>query len=280
MPELPEVETVARGLRATLEGHRIVAVSQNRADLRVPFPADLPRRLRGRRVVHIGRRAKYLLLTLDDDSVLIVHLGMSGRFVIRRDTSLPASPHDHLVLTADDGLVYVLNDPRRFGLVALAEARQLDGHMLFAGLGPEPLGNGFDAKTLAASLAGKKTPIKSALLDQRVVAGLGNIYVCEALFRAGLSPLRLAGTIKGAKAERLARSIRAVLDAAIAAGGSSLRDFVHHDGELGYFQHHFGVYGQTGKACPGCVCDIALTGGVARIAQAGRSTFYCPRKQR
>jgi formamidopyrimidine-DNA glycosylase len=280
MPELPEVETVARGLRATLEGHRIVAVSQNRADLRVPFPPDLPRRLTGRRIVHIGRRAKYLLLTLDDPHVLIVHLGMSGRFVIRRGAAVADSPHDHLILTADDGLVYVLNDPRRFGLVALVEADRLDDHRLFAGLGPEPLGNAFDAKTLAASLAGKNTPIKSALLDQRVVAGLGNIYVCEALFRAGLSPLRLAGTIKGAKAERLVRSIRAVLDAAIAAGGSSLRDFVHHDGALGYFQHHFSVYGQTGKACPGCVCDIAQTGGIARIAQAGRSTFYCPRKQR
>jgi formamidopyrimidine-DNA glycosylase len=280
MPELPEVETVARGLRATLEGHRIVKVSQNRGDLRIPFPADLPRRLEGRRVVHIGRRAKYLLLTLDDPNILVVHLGMSGRFVIHQGQGKPISPHDHLVLTADDGAVYVLNDPRRFGLVALVEAAKLDEDRLFAGLGPEPLGNGFDAKTLAASLAGKNTPIKSALLDQRVVAGLGNIYVCEALFQAGLSPLRLAGTIKGAKAERLTRSIRAVLNAAIAAGGSSLRDFVHHDGALGYFQHHFSVYGQTGKACPDCVCDIAETGGIAQITQAGRSTFYCPRKQR
>jgi formamidopyrimidine-DNA glycosylase len=280
MPELPEVETVARGLRATLEGHRIVHVSQNRADLRVPFPANLKRRLEGRRIVHIGRRAKYLLLTLDDDHILVVHLGMSGRFVIRHGRNARQSPHDHMVLTADDGAVYVLNDPRRFGLVALTEAGALDAHPLFAALGPEPLGNAFNGKALAAALADKKTPIKSALLDQRIVAGLGNIYVCEALFQAGVSPLRLAGTIKGARAERLAGAIRTVLSAAIAAGGSSLRDFVHHDGELGYFQHHFSVYAQTGNACPGCDCDLAVTGGISRIAQSGRSTFYCPRKQR
>jgi formamidopyrimidine-DNA glycosylase len=280
MPELPEVETVARGLRATLEGHAIVKVQQNRADLRIPFPPDLPRRLEGRRVVHIGRRAKYLLLTLDDGQILIVHLGMSGRFIIRHDPSLPLQAHDHLVLTADDGAVYVLNDPRRFGLVELVAADRLNEHRLFAGLGPEPLGNAFNGKSLARAFAGKKTPVKAALLNQRVVAGLGNIYVCEALFRAGISPLRLAGTIKGAKTELLAQSIRRVLDLAIAAGGSSLRDFVHHDGELGYFQHSFTVYDRESKACPGCTCDIGKTGGIARIVQSGRSTFYCPRKQR
>ncbi len=280
MPELPEVETVARGLRATLEGHKIVAVRQNRADLRVPFPPELPARLEGRRVAHVGRRAKYLLLTLDDGQALIIHLGMSGRFIIRHDPSAPLLPHDHLVITADDGAVYVLNDPRRFGLVALAAAATLDGHKLFAALGPEPLGNGFDGPTLAAALSGKKTPLKSALLDQRVVAGLGNIYVCEALFDARLSPLRLAGAVSRARAENLVRSIRKVLNAAIAAGGSSLRDFVGHDGELGYFQHSFAVYDREGRQCPGCDCDVALTGGVARIVQAGRSTFYCPRKQR
>jgi formamidopyrimidine-DNA glycosylase len=193
---------------------------------------------------------------------------------------LPLLAHDHLVLTADDGVVYVLNDPRRFGLVELVEADRLEEHRLFAGLGPEPLGNAFNGKTLAAAFADKKTPIKAALLDQRVVAGLGNIYVCEALFRAGISPLTLAGTVRGAKAELLVQSIRQVLDAAIAAGGSSLRDFVHHDGELGYFQHSFTVYDREGKACPGCTCDVTKTGGIERIAQSGRSTFYCPRKQR
>jgi formamidopyrimidine-DNA glycosylase len=280
MPELPEVETVARGLAATLEGHAIVKVSQNRANLRVPFPANLVKRLEGRRVIHIGRRAKYLLLTLDDGQILVVHLGMSGRFIIRHDPSLPLLAHDHLVLTADDGVVYVLNDPRRFGLVALVDGDKLGEHRLFAGLGPEPLGNTFDGKTLADAFAGKKTPVKAALLDQRVVAGLGNIYVCESLFLAGISPLRLAGTIKAAKAELLVGCIRRVLEAAIAAGGSSLRDFVHHDGELGYFQHSFTVYNREGKPCPGCDCDIAKTGGIERIVQSGRSTFYCPRKQR
>lgn len=280
MPELPEVETVARGLRATLEGQVIARVSQNRAGLRIPFPENLVRRLEGRRVVHIGRRAKYLLLTLDDGHILVVHLGMSGRFIIRHDPALPLLAHDHLVLAAADGTVYVLNDPRRFGLVALIDGGRMAEHPLFAGLGPEPLGNEFDATTLAERLAGKNTPIKAALLDQRVVAGLGNIYVCESLFHAGLSPLRLARTIKGVKAERLVRSIRDVLNAAIAAGGSSLRDFVHHDGELGYFQHRFVVYDREGTACPGCTCDIARTGGIDRIVQSGRSTFYCPRKQR
>jgi formamidopyrimidine-DNA glycosylase len=164
--------------------------------------------------------------------------------------------------------------------VTLIEGDRLNEHKLFAALGPEPLGNAFDADTLADRLAGKATPIKAALLDQRVVAGLGNIYVCESLFHAGLSPFRLAGTIKGAKAERLTRAIRRVLEAAIAAGGSSLKDFVHHDGELGYFQHSFAVYDREGSPCPGCDCDVARTGGIARAVQSGRSTFYCPRKQR
>ena len=281
MPELPEVETVARGLAATLEGHRIVQVRQNRADLRVPFPKDLPKRLTGRRVTQIGRRAKYILLTLDDGQVLILHLGMSGRFMIRHDPKAPALAHDHLVLTAEDGTVYVFNDPRRFGLVALTKTAELEAHPLFRDLGPEPLGNAFNAAVLGEALAGRNTPIKSALLDQHVVAGLGNIYVCEALFASGISPRRLAATVKGARAERLVTAIRDVLTKAIAAGGSTLlRDFVHHDGELGYFQQHFVVYDREGKRCPGCDCDVAKTGGIQRIVQAGRSTFYCPRRQR
>jgi formamidopyrimidine-DNA glycosylase len=280
MPELPEVETVARGLRSTLEGRVITRVLQNRPNLRIPFPDNLVKRLTGRRVTHVGRRAKYILLTLDDGNILIVHLGMSGRFIFRRDPSQPLLPHDHLVLTADDGVDHVLNDPRRFGLVAMTEAARLDEHKLFAGLGPEPLGNTFDGPTLAERIAGKNTPIKAALLDQRVVAGLGNIYVCEALFQSGISPTRLAGTIKGARAERLVQAIRQVLNAAIAAGGSTLRDFMHHNGELGYFQHSFSVYAREGKPCPGCTCDVAQTGGIARIVQSGRSTFYCPHKQR
>lgn len=280
MPELPEVETVARGLKTTLEGHVVTSLRQNRVGLRMPFPVDLARRVEGRRVTHIWRRAKYLMLTLDSDDVLIVHLGMSGQLVIRHDPSREPSPHDHLVMTTDNGVTYVLNDPRRFGLVALAHIDELATHKLFARIGPEPLGEEFSVKMLAARLSNKNTPIKSALLDQRVVAGLGNIYVCEALFRAGISPLRQAGSLNRASVKRLVDAIRNVLDAAIEAGGSSLKDFVHHDGKLGYFQHQFAVYDHEGLACPGCDCEVAQTGGVERIVQAGRSTFYCPRKQR
>jgi len=279
MPELPEVETVARGLKVTLEGHVIAALRQNRVDLRAPFPLDLASRVEGRRVTLIWRRAKYLLLTLDSGDVLIIHLGMSGSLVIRRDPSVEPSPHDHLVLTSDDGVTYVLNDPRRFGLVAIEKAESLFQHKLFRDLGPEPLGEAFDAETLAARLKNKNTPIKSALLDQRVVAGLGNIYVCEALFRARISPFSRAGSLNRAQAKRLFEAIRTVLNAAIAAGGSTLRDFVHHDGEFGYFQHSFAVYDREGEACPGCTCDIDGTGGIERVVQSGRSTFYCPRKQ-
>ena len=280
MPELPEVETIARGLSATLTGQRIAAVRQTRADLRVPFPPKLAERLTGRRVAHIGRRAKYLLVSLDDGHILVIHLGMSGRFMIRHHAALPLQRHDHLVLSTADGTDYVLNDARRFGLVALVGEDEMGTHPMFRELGPEPLGNAFDGTTLAAALAGKRTPIKSALLDQRVVAGLGNIYVCEALFRSDISPLRIAANVRGPRAERLVQAIRAVLNDAIAAGGSTLKDFVHHDGELGYFQHRFAVYDREGRGCAGCDCDIGKTGGVRRIVQAGRSTFYCPRRQR
>ena len=280
MPELPEVETIARGLAATLEGRRIAKIHQTRDDLRVPFPEHLAKRLTGRRIIHIGRRAKYLLLTLDDGQVLIIHLGMSGRFMIRHDPSAPLLKHDHLVIATEDGTSYALNDPRRFGLVALADGGTLAAHKLFKDLGPEPLGNAFDGPMLAAALKGRRTPIKSALLDQRIVAGLGNIYVCEALFWAEVSPRRLAATVQGARAERIVRAVRRVLGEAIAAGGSTLRDFKHHDGELGYFQHRFAVYDREGKPCPDCRCDVAETGGINRIVQAGRSTFYCPRRQR
>jgi formamidopyrimidine-DNA glycosylase len=280
MPELPEVETVARGLKLTLEGHVITKLRQNRVDLRAPFPPDLAGRVEGRRITRIWRRAKYLLLTLDSGDVLIVHLGMSGSLVIRRDPSVEPSPHDHLVLTADDAVTYVLNDPRRFGLVAIEKAEALFQHKLFRDLGPEPLGGDFSARILGERLRDKNTPIKSALLDQRVVAGLGNIYVCEALFRASISPFSRAGSLSRPQVKRLFTAIRTVLDAAIAAGGSSLRDFVHHDGEFGYFQHSFAVYDREGGACPGCGCDVEATGGIERAVQSGRSTFYCPRKQR
>ena len=277
MPELPEVETVRRGLALRMEGRRITRLRLNRPDLRVPMPPDLPERVEGRRVLSLGRRAKYILMTLDDEGVVIAHLGMSGRMVL----SAPGKPeppdrHDHVVFTLEDGSELRFNDARRFGMLDYARMGELERHKLFAGLGPEPLGNGFNGPTLAASLAGKATPIKAALLDQRIVAGLGNIYVSESLYHAGLSPRRLAGTVTGARAERLARAIRDVLERAIAAGGSSLRDYVQADGELGYFQHHWAVYGREGEPCPGCTCAE----GVRRIVQSGRSTFFCAKKQR
>lgn len=280
MPELPEVETVARGLALKMDGRRLVRVDQRRADLRRPFPADFVHRLTGRRVESVGRRAKYILIRLDDGLVLLVHLGMSGSMVVARAADAgPPGRHDHVVMTTDDGSVITFNDPRRFGLMDLVAEADLPRHPLLADLGPEPLGNGFSADILSRRLADRRSPIKTVLLDQTVVAGLGNIYVAEALFRAGIDPTRPAATVAGAPAERLAPAIVAVLTEAIAAGGSSLRDFVQADGELGYFQHSFAVYGREGEACRGCDCDVAVTGGVRRLTQAGRSTFFCPRRQ-
>lgn len=280
MPELPEVETVCRGLALRLEGRRIAAVEQRRADLRFPLPARFARRLEGRRIVSIGRRAKYILMHLDDGWVLLCHLGMSGRMLLS-DRPPPAyEAHDHVILTADDGTVLRFNDARRFGMMDLVREADLEHHKLLAGLGPEPLGNGFSGPVLAAALRGKRTPIKAAILDQRVVAGVGNIYASESLFRAGLSPRRLARTVLGERAERLAAAIRQVLGEAIAAGGSSLRDYVQTSGELGYFQHRWAVYEREGERCPGCDCDPTAGGGIRRLVQSGRSTFYCPRRQR
>ena len=283
MPELPEVETVCRGLSATLAGQVLSRVDQNRPDLRFPLPERLPERLAGRRIERITRRAKYILMHLDDGQILMIHLGMSGRMMVsppEEAAGFAPQTHDHVVFHAADGAVVAFNDARRFGMMDLVPAADLDRHRLLAGLGPEPLGNAFNAPYLSARLAGRRTPIKSALLDQRVVAGLGNIYVCEALYMAGISPKRLAASVAGARAERLVPAIREVLNAAIAAGGSSLRDYVQTDGELGYFQHAWTVYGREGERCGLCDCDIAESGGVRRLVQAGRSTFYCPLKQR
>jgi formamidopyrimidine-DNA glycosylase len=279
MPELPEVETVCRGLALKMEGRVLAKVEQRRPNLRIPFPDRMVERLTGRGVVTIRRRAKYILIHLDDGQVLIVHLGMSGRMTIGRDLG-PPTAHDHVLLTTDDGSDIRFNDARRFGLMALTTAEELDRHPLLASLGPEPLGNQFDAETLSRAIKSKITPIKSALLDQTVVAGLGNIYVCEALFQAGISPKRIAATVAGRRAERLVPAIREILGRAIEAGGSTLRDYVQASGELGYFQHQFAVYDREGEACPGCTCDISTTGGIERIVQANRSTFHCPRRQR
>jgi formamidopyrimidine-DNA glycosylase len=275
MPELPEVETVRRGLALKISGRRIVRAELRRSDLRRPFPPALAARLDGARIGALARRGKYILIELDADGLLLLHLGMSGRVTLG-DESQPAGPHDHVLLTLDDGTVIRFNDARRFGTIDYLRRDEVGRHPLLAGLGPEPLADGFDGAYLAAKLARKMTPIKSALLDQRIVAGLGNIYACEALYRARLSPRRLAASVAGGRAARLAAAIRSVLGDAIAAGGSSLRDYVQADGELGYFQHHWAVYGREGEPCPGCNCAE----GVRRIVQSGRSTFYCAKRQR
>ena len=286
MPELPEVETVRRGLAPVLEGRRLVRVVAARADLRVPLPVDLAQRLTGRRVTAVGRRGKYLLVHSEGGAVLIVHLGMTGRMKVFKGAAPPPEPHDHVVFETDEGVTIRYCDPRRFGLMVLAEEDGLADHPLLAHLGPEPLGGEFHGALLGARLAGRSGPIKTVLLDQGVVAGLGNIYVCESLFRAGLSPCRKASTVRARRAERLAEAIKAVLIEAIAASGSSLRDHRHPSGELGYFQHSFAAYGREGGPCPRCVgegLDGAAGGAggrIRRIVQAGRSTFYCATHQR
>lgn len=281
MPELPEVETVRRGLEPVLAGRRIVAADVRRPDLRWPFPKGLAKRLGGRRVEALRRRSKYLLADLDGGETLIVHLGMSGRLLVsgaqvgafHHPHPVPEK-HDHVVLDVEGGARVTFNDARRFGAVDLWPTERLEEHRLLAGLGPEPLGNGFDGGYLAGRMAGRRTPVKAVISDQRVVAGLGNIYVCEALWRARIAPLRLAGDVTADEAEALVRAIRAVLEDAIAAGGSSLKDYRRADGELGYFQHSFAVYGREGEACP------RGDGTILRVVQAGRSSFFCPGCQR
>ncbi len=279
MPELPEVETVMRGLSARLLGRVITHAATHRPDMRWPFPAGLAQRLTGARVAGFRRRAKYILMRLDGGDSVLIHLGMSGRMNIAPAGQNDIPLHEHLTLITEEGWRVGFVDPRRFGSVDLVATAAEDTHRLLAGLGPEPLGRDFTAASLSASLAGRATPIKAALLDQRNVAGLGNIYVCEALFRARISPLRLAGDVAGSRAARLVPAIKATLTEAIAAGGSSLRDYVQPDGALGYFQHAWKVYGREGEPCAHCPGPPACN-GVARVVQSARSTFYCPRTQR
>ncbi|MEZ5668126.1 MAG: bifunctional DNA-formamidopyrimidine glycosylase/DNA-(apurinic or apyrimidinic site) lyase [Alphaproteobacteria bacterium] len=279
MPELPEVETVCRGLRAAIGGRRLEDVTVRRRDLRFPLPARFAARLRGRRIAAIDRRAKYMLWHMDDGAVVVGHLGMSGRMVVSTPPHPAAATHDHLIFRAEGGVEVRFNDPRRFGYFSLSDGDGLAQHPHLAALGPEPLGNGFSAGHLAERLAGRATAIKAALLDQRNVAGLGNIYVCEALYRAGISPLRPAGSLGGGELVRLVDAIRMVLDEAIAAGGSSLRDYVQTSGELGYFQHRFAVYDREGAACPACAAARKRC-AVQRVVQQGRSTFFCSTRQR
>lgn len=272
MPELPEVETTVRGLEPLLLGQRLVRVATFRADLRRPFPPELVQQLTGAKVTGLSRRAKYGLIHTDRDSVMIFHLGMSGRW--RTDGGAPEK-HDHLLLETESGRQLHLNDPRRFGSVDLVSGDPAVNFAPFRALGPEPLTDDLSPAYLAALFAGRRTPIKLALLDQRIIAGLGNIYVCEALNLTGIAPTRAAAEIGRAKLTALVDAIRAVLTAAIAAGGSSLRDFLHPDGALGYFANDWRVYGREGAAC---VCDRG--GVVERIVQGGRSTFFCPKCQR
>jgi formamidopyrimidine-DNA glycosylase len=300
MPELPEVETVRRGLQPAMEGARFTKVEVHRRDLRWPLPKDFAVRLEGKTVTGMGRRAKYLLADLSSGDVLLMHLGMSGSFYVFDEKGGRAEgakggtagnyyhgrsqhvAHDHVIFHMSSGAVATFNDPRRFGFMKIVARSELDAEPLLNRLGPEPLGNEFDAAMLARACQGKKTSLKAALLDQRVVAGLGNIYVCEALFRARLSPKRMASTIASRsgtpneRAERLVEAIKAVLNDAIKAGGSSLRDHRLTDGELGMFQHHFRVYDREGEKCPTPSCK----GTIKRIVQNGRSTFFCPECQK
>ncbi|GLS85172.1 formamidopyrimidine-DNA glycosylase [Cypionkella aquatica] len=281
MPELPEVETVRRGLIPAMEGRLIQLAEVNRPDLRWPLPANMPERLTGKRVLALRRRSKYILADLSSGESLLIHLGMSGRMLVSgitlgnffHDHPAPAK-HDHIVLHLEGGARVTFNDARRFGAMDLLPTATAEAHPLLSGIGPEPLGNAFDESYFAATLQGRNTPIKSALLDQHLVAGLGNIYACEVLYRARIAPNTRAGAITDAG--RLVAIIRDVLLEAIEAGGSSLKDYRRTDGELGYFQKAFAVYGREGQPCqtPGCTATIA------RIVQSGRSSFYCPNCQK
>jgi len=278
MPELPEVETVCRGLTHLLEGRVLARVDVRRKDLRIPFPPMLARDLTGRTVTKVRRRAKYILIDLDNGQTIIAHLGMSGRMTTVNQGA-PLEAHDHVVFHLDNGVEVRFNDPRRFGLMTLSAQADLDSHKLFKGQGPDPLTEVFTPAFLATALKGRKTSIKVALLDQRIVTGLGNIYVCEALFRSKLSPKRRSGTINGDRAKVLVPDIKKVLEAAIKVGGSTLRDHIQPNGELGYFQHNFLVYGREGEPCRNAARHPGKDKGkgvIKRIVQGGRSTFYCP----
>jgi len=288
MPELPEVETVKRGLEPALVGRRIKHVDLRRKDLRIPFPARFAERLSGKRITGLGRRAKYLLADLDDGETLIIHLGMSGRLTLSGKNGKngesryyhevrPLTRHDHVVFDLDDGERLVFNDPRRFGLMSLAPTAALADEPFFQHLGIEPLGNELSPEHLLEGLKARKTSLKAALLDQTFIVGIGNIYACEALHRARLSPKRLCATMNRERADRLAKAIKEVLREAIEAGGSSLKDYVQADGSLGYFQHRFAVYDREGERCPRKTCKGTK---IRRIVQSNRSTFYCPNCQR
>jgi len=283
MPELPEVETVRRGIESAMQDQVIISAEVNRPDLRWPFPPNMAKRLSGARVVGLRRRSKYILVDLDSDETLIVHLGMSGRMLVsgiqvgqfHQEHPAPKK-HDHVVFHMENGARVTFNDARRFGAMDLASTAAVEQHKLLASLGPEPLGNSFDETYLIGALSGKNSPIKSTLLDQRIIAGLGNIYVCEVLFRAKISPITKASELSKLRISKIVPIIREVLEEAILAGGSSLKDYRQTGGELGYFQHNFQVYDQENQLCS----SVGCTGVIVRIIQAGRSSYYCPRCQR
>ena len=283
MPELPEVETVMRGIEPAMTGYKIDELILNRPDLRWPFPGGMAERVSGAKVLGLRRRSKYILADLDSNETLLIHLGMSGRILVSGDPlgnfvhdHPPIEKHDHVIFSMENGARITFNDPRRFGALDLLDTNSGDAHPLLRNIGPEPFGNEFHEDHLVNILKKKNSPIKSALLDQRIVAGLGNIYVCEVLFRAGVSPKKLASKISAKRTAPMVAIIRDVLGEAIQAGGSTLKDFRHSDGELGYFQHTFKVYGREGETCSNTDCEAE----VKRIVQSGRSSFYCPKCQR
>ena len=283
MPELPEVETVMRGIEPAMTGYKIDQLILNRPDLRWPFPSGMAERVSGTKVLGLRRRSKYIMADLDSDETLLIHLGMSGRILVSGDPlgkfahdHPPIEKHDHVIFSMENGARITFNDPRRFGAMDLLDTNLGDAHPLLRNIGPEPFGNEFHENYLVNILKKKNSPIKSVLLDQRIVAGLGNIYVCEVLFRAGISPKKLASKISAKRTAPMVAIIRYVLGEAIQAGGSTLKDFRHSDGELGYFQHTFKVYGREAEPCTNTDCDAKIK----RIVQSGRSSFYCPKCQR
>ncbi|MGB4107866.1 MAG: bifunctional DNA-formamidopyrimidine glycosylase/DNA-(apurinic or apyrimidinic site) lyase [Alphaproteobacteria bacterium] len=280
MPELPEVETVRRGLKPAMLGRRIRSVVLRRPDLRMAIPENFSEEISGQKVMKLERRGKYILAIMENGEGFGLHLGMSGRIKIQEP---PADQnyglHDHVIFVMEDGTKIIFNDPRRFGQL-FKIGPYWDSEKPFAKMGPEPLGEKFLKTGFGVKLKNKKAPIKTVLLDQNIVAGVGNIYACEALYDAGISPLKKAGAVNGTQSEKLVYAVQHVLKKAIKAGGSTLRDHRKTNGEMGYFQHHLSVYDREGKACPACDCDISRTGGIRRVVQGGRSTFYCPRKQK
>ncbi len=271
MPELPEVETTRRGLVPIFEKRKIAKVIKRRDKIRIPIPKDFEKRIEGQRVISIKRRAKYLQIFLGSDDVIICHLGMSGKFIIRKKDDQDFEKHDHVIFETDNGDMAIYNDPRRFGVITICKGDELENHKLFKDVAVEPLGNEFNGEYLLKKIKSRKAPIKTTLLDQKVVAGLGNIYVCEALNLSKISPLRIASSLTPDEIEKLVPIIRGVLNRAIEAGGSSLKDFAKVDGELGYFQHQFVTYGREGEGCKNENC----LGTILRMTQSGRSTFYC-----